>query len=158
MSTVTEVTSKILTLKNSDPVLSCADGFPLSVLGKSEILLENKLKFAKITVCVIKELQCNSLGLSKSRKLGLLAVENNVCKIEDVSTPSSATTDELTTACKDFSSAPASSVIATIVLLWLIVEISTDINFNVYLFQRKLKKLKMGKDLMILAATLWHLV
>ena len=31
-----------------------ADGSPLSVLGKSEVLLENKLKFAKTTVYVIK--------------------------------------------------------------------------------------------------------
>ena len=55
---------------------------PLSVLGKSEVFLENKLKFVKTTVYVIKGLQCNLLGLKELMKLGLLAVENNTCRIE----------------------------------------------------------------------------
>ena len=71
------------------------------------------MKFAKTTVYVIKGLQCKLLGLSELRKLGLLAVENNVCKIEDMSIPSSVTTGELSTDCKGFDSAPAPSVIAT---------------------------------------------
>ena len=56
VSTVTEATSRILslTLEKSERTLSGADGSPLSVLGKSEVLLENKLKFAKTTVYVIK--------------------------------------------------------------------------------------------------------
>ena len=40
-----------------------ADGSPLSVLGKSKVLLENKLKFAKTSVYVIKGLQCNLVRL-----------------------------------------------------------------------------------------------
>ena len=90
-----------------------ADGSPLSVLGKSEVPLENKLKFAKTTVYVIKGSQCNLLELSELRKLGLLAVENNVRKIGDVSILSSVTTGELSTDCEGFASAPAPSVIAT---------------------------------------------
>ena len=62
--------------------MSGADDSPLSVPGKSELFLENKLKFVKTTVYVIKGLQCNLLGLKELRELGLLAVENNVCKIE----------------------------------------------------------------------------
>ena len=56
VSLVTGATIKILslTLENSDRILSGVDGSPLSVLGKSEVLLENKLKFAKATVYVIK--------------------------------------------------------------------------------------------------------
>ena len=64
-----------LALEKSDRVLSGADDSPLSVLGKSEVFLENKLKFVKTTVYVIKGLQCNLLGLKELRKLGLLAVE-----------------------------------------------------------------------------------
>ena len=45
-----------------------ADGSPLSVLGKLEVLLENKLKFAKTTVYVIKGLQCNLLRLSELKE------------------------------------------------------------------------------------------
>ena len=44
----------------------------------------------------------------------MFAVENSVCKIEDVSIPSSFTTGEMTTGYKGFSSALAPSVIATI--------------------------------------------
>ena len=115
VSTVTEATSRILslTLANSDRVLSGADGSPLSVLGKSEVRVENKLKLAKTTVCAIKGLQCNILGLSELKKLGLLAVKLNVCKIDDVSIPSSVTTGELTTGRKGFASAPSQSVLAT---------------------------------------------
>ena len=99
VSIVTEATSRILSfeLEKSDLVLSGADGSPLSVLGKSEVLLENKQKFAKTTVYVIKGLQYNLLGLNELRKLGLLAVENNVCRIEAVWIPCSVTTGELTT-------------------------------------------------------------
>ena len=84
VSIVTEATGRILSLalEKSDRVLYGADGSLLSVLGKSKVLLENKMKFAQTTVYVIKGLQCNLLGLSELRKLGLLAVENNVCKIE----------------------------------------------------------------------------
>ena len=71
------------------------------------------MKFAQTTVYVIKGLQCNLLGLSELRKLGLLTVENNVCKIEDMSIPSSVTTGELSTDCTGFASAPEQSVIAT---------------------------------------------
>ena len=62
--------------------MSGADDSPLSVLGKSEVFLENKLKFVKTTVYVIKGPQCNLLGLKELMKLGLLAVENNICRIE----------------------------------------------------------------------------
>ena len=48
------------------------------------------------------------------RKLGLFAVENSVCKIEDVSILSFVTAGELCTNCKDFASALAPSVIVTI--------------------------------------------
>ena len=67
-----------LALKKSDRVLSFADDPPLSVLGKSEVLLENKLKFTTTTVYGIKGLLCNLLGLNELRKFGLLAVENYV--------------------------------------------------------------------------------
>ena len=115
VSIVTEATSRILSLaiEKSDQNLSGAEGSPLSVLGKSEVLLENKLNFSKTTVYVIKGLQCNLLVLSELRKFGSLAVENNVCKIEDVSISPSVTTGELSTDCKGFASASAPSVIAT---------------------------------------------
>ena len=115
VSTVAKATSRILSLalENSGQVLSGADGFPLSVLGKSEVFLENKLKLAKMTVYVIKGLQCNLLRISELKKLVLLAVKFSVCKIEDVSIPSSVTTGELTTDCKGYASAPAPSVLAT---------------------------------------------
>ena len=57
-----------LTLEISDRILPGADGSPLSVLGKLEVLLENKLKFAKTTVYVIKGLQCNLLRLSELKE------------------------------------------------------------------------------------------
>ena len=84
VSIVTEATVRNLNLalEKSDRVLSGADDSPLSVLGKSEVFLENKLKFVKTTVYVIKGLQCNLLGLKELMKLGLLAVENNTCRIE----------------------------------------------------------------------------
>ena len=44
--------------------------------------MENKLKFVKTTVYVITGLQCNLLGLEELKKLGLLVIENNVCRIE----------------------------------------------------------------------------
>ena len=62
--------------------MSGADDSLIPVLGKSEVLLKIKLKFAKTTVYVIKRLQCNLLRLKKLIKLGLLAVENNVCRIK----------------------------------------------------------------------------
>ena len=42
--------------EKSDRVLFGADDFSLLVLGKSEVFLENKLKFVKIIVYVIKGL------------------------------------------------------------------------------------------------------
>ena len=71
-----------LALDKSDQVLSGADDSLLSVLGKSEVFLENTLKFVKTTVYVITGLQCNLLGLEELKKLGLLVIENNVCRIE----------------------------------------------------------------------------
>ena len=86
-----------LTLEKSDRVLSGANGSPLSALSKSEVLLKNKLKFAKTIVYVIEGLQCNLVELSKLWNPGLLAVEHNLFKIEDASMLSSVTTGELTT-------------------------------------------------------------
>ena len=126
VSIVTEATSRILSLEleKSDLVLSGADGSPLSVLGKSEVLLENKRKFAKTTVYVIKGLQCNLLGLNKLRKLGLLAVENKVCRIEAVSIQSSVTTGELTTDSKGFASASAPSTTSMAIgCFWIILKV-----------------------------------
>ena len=71
-----------IALEKGDRVLPGADDSPLSDLGKSDVFLENKLKFVKTTVYMIKGLQCNLLGLKELKKLGLLAVENNVCRIE----------------------------------------------------------------------------
>ena len=84
VSIVAEASSRILSLalKKSDRVLSGADDSPPSVLGKSWVFLENKLKFVMTTVYVIKGLQCNLLGLKELGKLGLLAVKNDVCRIE----------------------------------------------------------------------------
>ena len=58
---MTEATSKILsvTLEQSDNLLTGAKGSPVSILGKSEVLLKNKLKPVRTIVCVIKGLQCN---------------------------------------------------------------------------------------------------
>ena len=50
--------------------------------------------------------------LSEFKKLGLLVVENNVCKIKVVSILVFGTTGEMTTDCKGFASASASSVTA----------------------------------------------
>ena len=77
--------------------MSGAEGSPFSVLGKSDVLLENKLKFTKTTVHINNGSQVNSLGLSKLRKLSLLAVKNNVCKVEDISILSSVNTGEFGT-------------------------------------------------------------
>ena len=84
VSTVTESTCKALNLrlKKSDRVLSSADGSPLSVLGRSEVLLESKLKSTKASVYVLKGSRFNLLGLCELKNLSLLAIVNAVCKDE----------------------------------------------------------------------------
>ena len=104
--------------------------------------MENKLKLAKTTVCAIKGLQCNLLGLSELKKLGLLAVKLNVCKIDDVSIPSSVTTGELTTGRKGFASAPSQSVLATTCSC---MRNSRDINRHK--FQAEVEKVENRKGL-----------
>ena len=84
VSTVTESTCKALNLrlKKSDRVLSSADGSPLSVLGRSEVLLESKLKSTKASVYVLKGSRFNLLGLCELKNFSLLAIVNAVCKDE----------------------------------------------------------------------------
>ena len=84
VSILTEETSKLLELRleRSARVLSGADGTPLSVLGRTEVLLESKLKHTRATVYVLKGARFNLLGLCELRNLSLLAIVNVVCKDE----------------------------------------------------------------------------
>ena len=147
-----------LALEKSDRNLSGADGSPLSVLGKSKVLLENKMKFAKTTVYVIKGLQCNLLGLSELRKLGILAVENIVCKIEVMSIPSSVTTGELSTDCKAFASAPAQSAIPTTCSSMANCRDISRHNLQCLPVPAEAKKIKIKKGRDDPDCNLWHLV
>ena len=66
----------------SDRVLSGADDFLLSVLGRAEVILESTLKSTKASVYVLKGSRFNLLGLRKLKNLSLLAIVNAVCKDE----------------------------------------------------------------------------